>query len=205
MTAPYLKGLIYQHGDADEGVLNLEATNIKALAETVMDVCLKNDVGYWTQCKPGELGIHQKNRHGGGADAVDMASNVKGLVTLGFSNKESHLNAGGELGPKGSDARKEAVDFNKQISESEYFPPFVEDRNKVLCCSGTHTGIGVKAVDSEVLAVRSEGVSELLNDEGHWSKSKIIEKCPTMKVPLEQGIWYFVVRFELEELVLLRH
>jgi len=52
--------------DYDEkGVLNLEATNIKAETEnsSCMDVCLKT-------------------RHGGGTDAVDMAGNVKGLVTL---------------------------------------------------------------------------------------------------------------------------
>ena len=52
--------------DYDEkGVLNLAATNIKVETEnsSCMDVCLKT-------------------RHGGGTDAVDMAGNVKGLVTL---------------------------------------------------------------------------------------------------------------------------
>jgi hypothetical protein len=141
-----------------------------------------------------KCGVHPDNREGCGLVPMDVHDLLELIVAAGWSWGECAGALASEIPPneKGQEWRA----FNKMLAENSdgLLPECLPDLLEIVSARGSHTTSGVRCIQ-----MGSKGVHESLCTGGVISKSKILETQPSMAEPLDKGMKYTVVRWQLVE------
>ena len=139
----------------------------------------------------GKAGVHPVNRENTGLVPIDVHDLLRTIVHQGWSWREVDA-LGCEIPPTPEGQRWR--DFNKQLTTSSdgllaFSGP---DALEILTVRGAHTTVCVRCY-----ALGSKGLHPDLCVDGVLSKSKILSLQPSMSKPLEKGIPYLKLRWQL--------
>ena len=169
------------NAEKDEGQLKSKLDEVKKMA-------LAAGIAYWQHLAPELVGVHPDNRGGTGASGQRMHALGANIVDAGFSIEETYGAVAFEDMPSRIGAK-----FTVELqNKSELLPKQDGDRIRHIACAGTHTNQLFNAILQGIATDE-----QLLSVNGHMSKAKILERCPSLAEPLEQGLRFFVFRWEL--------
>ena len=177
-----------------------ECREIKAFAKKVILVLLNNDLAEKAMYNAEHVAVHKDNRSGGGAEAYDVQTLLVMLSTQGWSSDETHGAMASEMAPRGYKMRADQVSFNKDLAyhSDGHLPPFYEDQTKILAFACTHTVTAIKSAKMGVKPTDASGNKEMCKD-GKLSQALLLERAPSFQEPLQKGVFFTVIRWEIEE------
>jgi len=192
-AAPIVKAMIHQYKES-------ECKEIKAFAKKVINFLLNHDLAEKATYNAEHVAVHKDNRSGGGAEAYDVQSLLVMLSAQGWSSDETHGAMASEMHPRGYKMREDQVAFNKDLANHSdgHLPNFLEDQTKILAFACTHTAMTVKSVKMAVKPTDAPGIKELTQD-GKLSQALLLERAPSFNEPITKGIFFTVIRWEIEE------
>jgi hypothetical protein len=154
------------------------------------------------------VGVHPDNREGVGLVPIDVHDLLSQIVKDGW-NYELVDALAGEVPPdhvfmetQGHQFQVSAwlKKFNRELVEQAggLLPKIIEDDMKIVTARGSHTTALVRCMEADdVVGVHDN----TMNQEGFVSRAVIVDAQPTMQQPLDHGIEYEVVSWELVTLV----
>ena len=138
-----------------------------------------------------KVGVHPNNRENTGLVPIDVHDLLLHIVNQGWSWKAVDALAC-EIPP--TDEGKAWRDFNQKlmISSDGLLAASCPGALEILTVRGSHTSACVRCY-----ALGSKGVHPELCEDGAISKSKILSKQPSMAEPLDKGIPFLTLRWQL--------
>ena len=151
------------------------------------------------------VGAHPHNREHAGIVPIDMQDLLKRMTYDGW-NWELVDTLACEVPPRGvlgEDHNKHMVDLHKWFVDSNMslvkpagglLPQCFPDELDIVTARGTHTTAAVRCYEQEGV----KGIHpETMGDDECISKAKILERQPTMNEPLQRGIEYETICWQL--------
>ena len=140
--------------------------------------------------------IHPRNRGTAMLEISEVPLQVGDISDNGFSLHEVMQASAVKLPPVGSDQRREIERKNEVlVAEScGALADVVIDSCDVMVTGCSHNTAGLKAINASALCT-----IDRISENGRYSPSKIIGRCPSYKVPIESGIKYFTHDYCVEE------
>ena len=141
-----------------------------------------------------KVGVHPDNRDNCGLVPVDVHELLAIIVAAGWSWRECDGALACEIPPNALGNSWRA--FNDVLAKKSdgYLADCASDHLEVVSARGSHTTAGVRCVH-----FGSKGIHDHLCTDGRISRSKIIERQPSMREPLDKGMKYIVIRWQLAE------
>ena len=180
---PILKA--FDMGEVKEGVQTFQEGLVKILTE-----CHLCDPR-WVDVS--RAGVRPRNREGAGLVPIDVHDLLLRITMHGWSWQECAGALAAEIPPddKGGAAWR---DFNYQLAKKSdgMLAPCAKDDLEIATARGSHTTAGLRA-----MLLGARGIHPQLCIDGSVSKSKIMEIQPSMAQPLERGMRYSVVKWQI--------
>ena len=175
---------LHEAGDWKEGVEAFQADLTNRMFAAGL---LRKDV--WVDVE--EVGVYPDNREGAMLVPVDVHDLLLRMSTDGFS--WAQWTAMGCDVPQ-SEVGRAWCNHNVKLAEGSggLLPPYRPDILKVLTGRGSH---GTAAI--RVMKMGAVGIHDDICSDGVISRSKIMEKNPTMALPLERGCRYDIIHSSL--------
>ena len=184
-VAPILNKSIsdFINGDSPEGVQVFQENLLKLIASAGLSD------HRWVSVE--RVGVHPSNRECTGLLSIDVHELLLRIVRQGWSWKAVDALAC-EVPP--TEEGQKWRDYNKALMESSdgLLASSNTDRLDLLTARGSHTTACVRCY-----ALGSVGVHEELCVDGTVSKATIIGKEPSMQEPLDKGIQYLTIKWQL--------
>jgi hypothetical protein len=138
-----------------------------------------------------KVGVHPDNREKAGLVPVDVHDLLRRITANGWSSKEVDALAC-EIPPTAEGAAWRA--FNKQLAANSdgLLAAVNPDDLEVVTGRGSHTTASVRCY-----RFGTKGIHEELCLDGFVSRAKIVDQQPSMAEPLDKGINYLVIRWQL--------
>ena len=139
--------------------------------------------------------VHPDNREGGVLVSVDVHDLLRQLFHNGWN--WTRVDACAAEIPDGPEGDRWVSKYTKVIQQSNGLlpKPLPRDQLKIATARGSHTTSSVHVLDA---SIPCKGIHpELCSEDGKISKSKILEKQPSLRQPIDKGIKYFVIKKQL--------
>ena len=172
-------------GDVKDGVQFFQDMVISKIRAAEL---LTDDM--WTQVD--NVGVHPDNREGCGLVPIDVHDLLKRIVNDGWSYHEVDALAC-EVPP--NEQGNEWRSFNERLYEASngLLAAIKGSYINIVTARGSHTTAACR-----ILKFGAKGVhEELAGADGRVSKAKIVEMRPSMESPLQRGLGYTVVKWQL--------
>ena len=163
--------------------------------DEIVKMCLDAGLATKRRMMPRNTGIHPENRGKTEVDPINAHDLTLKITGQGYSETKLENPMGFEPQLKGPmhDEQEEFNDRNFALSYGLLHSiPFRDVEYLPVTCS--HTSATANIVDGGGPGLHSE----IINDEGNIDKNKIMELCPSWRVPLTQGIPCTVFKRELD-------
>ena len=184
--APWINDAIEKFLASNEGVQPFQEKLLAAIQEAGL-----SDERWIDTIK---VGVHPDNRDKCGLVPVDVHELLAIIVAAGWSWRECDGALACEIPPNALGNLWRA--FNDALAKKSdgYLADCASDYLEVVSARGSHTTAGVRCVH-----FGSKGIHDHLCTDGRISRSKIIERQPSMREPLDKGMKYIVIRWQLAE------
>ena len=184
--APWINDAIEKFLASNEGVQPFQEKLLAAIKEAGL-----SDERWIDTIK---VGVHPDNRDKCGLVPVDVHELLAIIVAAGWSWRECDGALACEIPPNALGNLWRA--FNDALAKKSdgYLADCASDYLEVVSARGSHTTAGVRCVH-----FGSKGIHDDLCTDGRISRSKIIERQPSMREPLDKGMKYIVIRWQLAE------
>ena len=183
-TAPKVNSMIEEKGDDDEGVECFQKELLQLIEEAGL---LERDVWYNTD----HVAVHPDNREKAMLVPVDVHDLALALVHKGWNYARWEALAcekpQGALGEEWLDALKTLTDGADGLLAT-----YNRDLVKIFTGRGSHGTAAVRCMKSG-----SKGIHGDLCVDGHVSQSKICERMPSLREPIDKGCPYTIIKAEL--------
>eukprot|EP00959_Pyramimonas_sp_CCMP1952_P468864 9493952-Pyramimonas_sp.AAC.1 len=168
---------------------------MKASGDSIVTWLLDAGLAYVETLAVKHIGVHPKNRHGLGLDIQTVQSVLKDITTHGWSDIEV---AGARAFEKSEnpDIRKVQCEFQDFLYNTSdgYLAAMAHEDLRILTVASSHTVAGARCVKA---AAKSD--NEELTTNGRLVVDKIMAKSPAYKRPLEHGVQFTTIRWQVEE------
>ena len=157
----------------------------------------KHGLGAWSTVHASKTLIFPRNRGNGMLEISHVSEQVDEISQASFSLHEVLQACAVRMPPKGSDARKEIERLNEELVAAAHghLAPVLRDDAEIMVTGCSHNSAGLKAIHAG-----AKCIVERISENGRYSASKIIGKCPTYEKPLKEGLRYFVMDYEVEQM-----
>lgn len=184
--APWINDSIEKFEQSNEGVQPFQEKLLAAIKEGGL-----SDERWIDTFK---VGVHPDNRDKCGLVPVDVHELLAIIVAAGWSWRECDGALACEIPPNALGISWRA--FNDALAKKSdgYLADCASDHLEAVSARGSHTTAGVRCVQ-----FGSKGIHDDLCTDGRISRSKIIERQPSMREPLDKGMKYIVIRWQLAE------
>jgi hypothetical protein len=188
VIAPQLNDMIdnYEAGAINEGTQVFQ----RVLIDKIRMAGLLSDA-VWLDV--GVVGVHPDNREGSGIVPIDVHNLLRRIVQDGWNFTEVEC-LGCTIPPLGSTEGDRWRDFNERVVQGSngLLPPISGSFLQAVTARGSHTTGVVRLVK-----FGAKGVHDDCCLNGRVSQSKIIEKRPSMAEPVNKGLPYTLIKWEL--------
>lgn len=156
----------------------------------------KHGLGSLMTVHPLKTPVPPSNRGESMLEVADVGENVGDISDVGFTWEEVKQAAAVKLTPVASDERRRIEEKNEELVAAAHgmLGQVVRDECDVAVLSCNHCTAGLKAINYKA---RCSIVS--ISSDGHYSASKICEKCPSYETSNKEGLRYFVMEPCVEE------
>ena len=187
--SPHLNKMMdaYEEGEVKVGVF--------AFQEHVLTVLEKAKLSEKRRIQVDNVGVHPQNREGVGLVPIDVHDLLLAIASAGWSWSECREALAGEIPP--NDNGHAWRIFNENLAEKSdgLLAKVNPDLLEVCTARGSHTTAGVRC-----MKLGSRGIHPQLCDSfGQISKAKIVDMQPSMQAPIDNGMLYTVVRWQIIE------
>jgi hypothetical protein len=166
---------------------------VEPFQQELLDIAEKADGSYERWIDVGSVAVHPDNREKTGLLPIDVHDLLDMLVHIGWNWKKTWFSLVCEVPP--NEVGEAWREWNmKLVQKSDgLLAPFTnKEVIDFLSARGSHTTAVVRC-----MKYGSNGLSSELCTDGKISKSKILEKQPSMQEPLDKGMKYTVLRWQL--------
>ena len=187
-TAELKRIEVAYESDAEAQLLELMAAAKKEL--------LKHELASYSLHHSSKTLVHPRNRGNAMLEVSDVPGKVADISDVAFSYVEVSQAAAVRMPGPGTPERKKIEQLNAELvaSSAGTLAPVMPDVCEIMVISCNHNTSGLKAVDA-----KAKCDIERISQNGVYSKSKIIERCPTYADPLNLGLTYFVMDYPVEQ------
>ena len=192
MTAAEAIAAIKLIVDTAVAAVDPDTIQLRSKLEEVKKLALDAHLAFKDQLAPECVGVHPDNRDGCGVSGLRVQLLGHDIVEGGWATDETRSATAFEDLPDG----RGALFTVRQQEESELLPRQIQADIRYLALACTHTNALLNAIKQGVPCD-----DPMLSVDGKMSESKILERCPSMKEPLEKGMDFFVFRKQLWEQV----
>jgi len=188
---------------------------IQSIADSLRKLLEEHDMSYVDTLNPLFVGVEKINRNYMMLDPQNVWTLLCSILKNGWSWKEVELAFACEIIPDSyknvdNDHLGQSVrDANVKLAQQSngQLAPYEANQLRVATIINSHTTAMLRLINYAVgnqVAVDPELLKDpsfvKLNDvvvNGYLSKQRVIEVCPSIKKPLEQGMAYTIIRWEM--------
>ncbi len=168
----------------------------EALGDMIVQLLLDSKLAY-AERRPNEgVWVHPQNRFGAGLDTTDVHALLHLIVTeKGWSWAACAKARAIEMNPSG-DVHKRQLEFNQKLSSAAdgFLAPVDPHDRAILSIACSHTVAGLRAVNAGCKTVKED-----MAVDGMLNKEKVMDISPSLREPLQTGLPWVVIRFQVEE------
>ena len=155
----------------------------------------KHKVGAYAVVHSLKTLTHPKNRGTAMLDISAVPQKVADISDVAFAENEVLQACAVRMPPAGSKERLSIEIANELLvgRSGATLAPVERENAEIMVCGCTHNTAGLKAINAQAKCTIPR-----ISEHGCYSAAKIIGRCPSYKQPLENGLRYFVVEYEVE-------
>ena len=174
-----------------------ERKQCRAIADQVCDTLLSNGLAYWQTVCHEHVWAHPQNRWTTGVDVPHCHALIQKIMRQGFLDSEVKHPRCFERAPGAAGLQQ--LELNKKIHDRAegYLPPAPKNHDmKFLAVACSHTMYGLKCIKA---GCKTDVVDIALD--GHISEERILSICESYSVPLQRGIKFLVIKWEVDSAI----
>ena len=139
-----------------------------------------------------KVGVHPDNREKVGLVPVDVHELLALIASQGWSWSECAGALGCEIPPNSTGAAWRKFNVELANKSDGYLPEVDADNLDIVSARGSHTTSGVRC-----MKLGAKGIHDALCTDGKVSRNKIIDRQPSMNEPIDKGMKYTVIKWQL--------
>ena len=138
---------------------------------------------------------HPRNRGTGMLEIANVPEQVADISDCSFSLHEVGQAAAVRMPMHGTSEREAIEEANEElvVASCGTLAPVVKDACDVIVISCSHNSAGLKGI-----CAKAKCTIDRISENGKYSASKIIGRCPTYGPPIKDGLKYFVMEYIVE-------
>ena len=171
---------------------------IKGLLREIEALLLKENLAYVMRVPPEKIGPHPTNRYGSGLIPCDVHDLMEIIIDAGWDPEEVKKARAVEMPPISSKRGKAYRQWLKELTKSTEGHLSTYDMELfILSLTCGHTTGGLRSIK-----MKAKALHKTISDEnGHLSLARLRERSPLMADAVENGMEWFIMRWEVEELM----